>query len=266
VTDSVVALGPLPAKSRWRIAVLGNSLPILMVPPRRDRREGAYPELLERELVARGHDAVVDCHARLYDLAHEGERRWTRDVAPSAPDVLVLNYGILEAQPNVLPTVLNRHLTRNDTGGPGLRGAWVRHAIPRLWPLARRYQRWAASIVGDRTWRLHPDRLRASLAQIISVATAGGTLVLVVDVLPPGGRLRHFVPGIEGRVERVNATLRSLVADAGCADVRLVEASAIALQLGPAGVPDGLHLVAEGHRRVALALADEIGPWLARQR
>jgi lysophospholipase L1-like esterase len=264
VSADVPRAGALPAKTRWRVAVLGNSLPILMVPPRRDRSEGPYPELLERELLARGHDVVVDCHARLYDLAHEGERRWTREVVPTSPDVLVLNYGILEAQPNVLPTALNRHLTRSDTGGPGLRGKWVRHAVPRLWPPARAYQRWAASLAGERTWRLHPDRLRASLGRIVSLAAAGGMLVLVVDVLPPGDRLRHFFPGIDGRVERINATLRSLVDGAGSDDVRLVEASAIARQLGPAGVPDGLHLVPEGHRRLASTLADEIGPWLGR--
>lgn len=262
MTVELPPTGPLPRKTRWRVAVLGNSLPILMVPPRRDRVEGPYPELLERMLVARGHDAIVDCHARLYDLAHEGARRFLRDVTPTAPDVLVLNYGVLEAQPNVLPTALNRHLTRTDPGGPGLSGAWVRHAVPRLWPPARTYQRWASSVAGERTWRLHPDRLHASLARTVSLAAAGGMLVLVVDVLPPGDRLQHFFPGIDRRIDRVNGVLHDVVAGAASPDVRLVEASAIARALGPAGVPDGLHLVAEGHRRLAATLTDEIGPWL----
>jgi lysophospholipase L1-like esterase len=266
VTVELPPIGPLPRKTRWRVAVLGNSLPILMVPLRRDRTEGPYPELLERMLLAGGHDALVDCYARVFDLAHEGARRFLRDVTPTAPDVLVLNYGVLEAQPNVLPTTLNRHLTRTDPGGPGLSGLWVRRAIPRLWPAARSYQRWAASVVGDRTWRVHPDRLRASLAQIVALAAEGGMLVLVVDVLPAGERLQHFFPGIDRRIDRVNAVLDQVVADAANPDVRLVEASAIARELGPASVPDGFHLAAEGHRRLAAALNDEIAPWLRDRR
>jgi hypothetical protein len=264
VTAPIPETGPLPPKARWHVAVLGNSLPILMVPPRRDRIEGAYPELLERMLLARGYDVRVDCHARLYDLAHEGARRFVREITPTAPDVLVLNYGVLEAQPNVLPTTLNRHLTRSDPGGPGLSGLWIRTAVPRVWPVARRYQRWASSVAADRTWRMHPDRLRASLERTVSLAISGGMLVLVVDVLPPGDRLQHFFPGIERRIARVNGVLEALVVDAANPDVRLVAASAIARMLGPGGVPDGLHLVPEGHRRLACTLTEEITPWFDR--
>jgi lysophospholipase L1-like esterase len=253
----------LPAKDRWRVAVLGNSLPILMVPGRANRLEGAYPELLERALRERQVDVRVDCHARLYDLAHEGARRWLRDVVPSAPDVVILNYGVLEAQPNVLPTTINRHLTREDRGGPGVGGMWMRRVVPRLWPKARAYQRWAATRAGMHTWRMHPDRLRTSLGEIVQAARRGKSLVLVVDVLPPGDRLRHFFPHIDERVAVVNDALRALVEDADSPEVRLFEASAIAVAMGPESVPDGLHLVPEGHRRMAMALADEIEEWIA---
>jgi lysophospholipase L1-like esterase len=256
----------LPKRTRWRIAVLGNSVPILLVPARRNRIEGPYPELLERVLMGRGYDVRVDSHARMHDLAYEGERRWRRAVAPTSPDVLILNYGAADAQHNVLPTRLNRHLTRKDAGGPGLAGMWVRHGVRRVWPLARTYQRWASGKVGEHIWRLHPDRVRACLSEVISSATGAGRLVLVIDVLPPGDRLHHFFPGIDRRIERMNDALRTLVTDADSPDVRLVESSAIATALGPSSVPDGFHLAPEGHRRLAIVLADQIEPWLEARR
>ena len=258
-----VRVPPVRAPRPWRVAVLGNSVPILMVPPRQHRRTGTYSELLPELLAADGVDATVVNHARLFELVHEGARRFRRELIGTSPDVLVLHYGMLELQPNVLPTTLNRHLSREDPGGRGLQGLWIRHGVPRAWPVARTWQRWASARVGDRGWRLPPKRVAAELARLIDVARQERALVLVIDVHRPGSRLEHFLPGVGRRWVRMQAVLHDVVSSRRDPDVRLIPASAIVAELGEAGgAPDGLHLTAAGHRMLAELLAAEISTWV----
>lgn len=243
---------------RLRIAVLGNSVPLLMVPKRTRRRAGTYPELLAGVLAEAGIDAEVVDEARMFEMIQEGGRRFGEDIAPLHPDVLILHYGIIELQPNVLPTTVVRHLSVSRPGGRGLRRIWRRHAVPRLWPPARAWQRWASARVGLRTWRFSPDRFVAELDHLVGAARYDRALVLVLDVHDPGPRLEHFLPGIHARWQRHQEALRRYVE--GCDDpgVRLVEVSAVAAGLGGRASTDGLHLGAEGHALLAQVIAKEI--------
>jgi hypothetical protein len=241
-----------------RVAVLGNSVPLLVVPSRQRREDGTYAERLPRLLAEAGLTAAVSCHARLFELIHEGARRYGHDIAPLQPDVLVLHYGVLELQPNVLPTTLNRSLTRSGPGGRGLRRLWQRGLAPRLWPAARAWQRWASARVGVRTWRLRPDRFVAELDHLVRVARATQALVLVLDVHDTGPRLEHFMPGTARRRAVLQGAVRAYVDDRADPGVRLVAVSELVRPLGDAASVDGLHLGPEGHALVAEALAKEI--------
>lgn len=246
-----------------RVAVLGNSVPILVVPPRATREEGTFPERLQRLLDERGLDVEVRNDSRLFDVLPDGWRRFQQQVIPWAPDVLVVNYGVIEMQPNVVPTWLNRHLTTVTVGGKGPVALYKRRAVPKLWPPVRRFQRWSSARVGTRTWRLPPQRLGAELRRVVEVARQDRMLVLVNDVHAPGDRLRHFFPAIERRHAIVQEVLADVVDGFADPDVRLVPVSQVSAKLGEVeGLPDGLHLTSAGHLGVAELLADEIAPWL----
>lgn len=252
-----------PATGVVRVAIVGNSVPILVVPPRPNREEGTYGEQLERLLVTSGVPARVENHARLFELIHEGGPRFRHELVGLFPDVLVIHYGILELQPNVVPTGIVRHLTRTEHGGRGLRGLWMRRGVPVVWSGVRSYQRWASARAGMRTWRLPPKRFAAELEHVVRVARSAHVLVLVVDVHRPNDRLEHFLPGIGRRWERFQDELRRTV-DGFSRDphVRLVEASAVADKLGlDRATADGLHLTAEAHGLLAERLAEEIVEW-----
>jgi lysophospholipase L1-like esterase len=253
-----------PPRTSWRVSVLGNSLPILMVPPRRDRStEATYPEHLERRLRAGGLDVTVRNDSRLFGLLTDGYRHYQLDVVPWAPDVLVVHFGIIELQPNVVPTFLNRHFTTQHTGGKGLVGLYRRRVMGRLWPPLRRYQRRAATVVGpDRSFRLPPAHFEAELRRLIQQARSQQVLVLVCDINPPGARLEHFLPGIRERWRRYQAILEQVVADAADDDVRLVRVSKVVEGHEDEALPDGLHFTATGHADVARLLSDEVEPWL----
>jgi lysophospholipase L1-like esterase len=241
-----------------RVVVLGNSVPLLVVPSRSSREEGTYVECLEVVLAEADLPATVANHSRLFELIHEGARRFGQDVAPLQPDVLILNYGILELQPNVLPTTVTRHLSRNTPGGRGLRRLWHRAAVPRLWPVARSWQRWASARAGLRTWRLRPELFLAELDALVRIARASHTLVLVLDVHEPGPRLEHFMPGINQRWMLFQSALQGYVTVHADPAVRLVEVSAVVRELGEVELGDGLHLSAAGHARLAEIISKEI--------
>jgi lysophospholipase L1-like esterase len=246
------------ARRPIRVAVLGNSVPLLVVPTRTTRDEGTYVEVLERLLAEADLPATVTNRSRLFELIHEGARRFGCDIAPLQPDVLILSYGILELQANVLPTTVNRHLSRRTPGGRGLRRLWHRRAVPRLWPVARSWQRWASARVGMRTWRLRPSLFVAELEDLVRLGRSSKTLVLVLDVHEPGPRLEHFMPGIGARWARFQAAVREYVTSLDDPGVRLVEVSAVVQDLGEVELGDGLHLTAAGHARVAELISKEI--------
>jgi hypothetical protein len=184
-------------------------------------------------------------------------------VAPKDPDVLIIDYGCLELQPNVLPTTLNRALSSARHGGRGSRRLWHRFVRPHAWPAARAWQRWASAKVGTRTWRLHPRRFIAELTALVRVTRSTGALVLVLDIIDPGERMEHFMPGSHRRWERMQAELEAFVQAYNDPAVRLVDVSAIADSLPHRGTGDGLHLTAEGHAAVADRLTKEIIDFLA---
>jgi lysophospholipase L1-like esterase len=238
-----------------------------MVPARRDRSsEATYPEHLQRLLRADGLDVSVRNDSKLFGRITEGYRRFQEDVIPWAPDVLVVHFGIIELQPNVVPTAVNRHFTTQDRGGKGVKGLYRRRLKPRLWPPLRKFQRRASGIVGPRhSFRLAPAHFEAELRRLISVARSQQMLVLVCDINPPGPRLQHFLPGVNERYARFQSIIERVVAQADDDDVQLVPVSKVVRGGGDEAMPDGLHFTASGHLEVARMLETFVAPWLQRQ-
>jgi lysophospholipase L1-like esterase len=252
-----------PEKGSWKVLVLGNSVATMVVPNRRDRSEGTYGEVLERSLRAAGTDVTVINSGRWYDLIDSGVRRFMEVERTSFADVLVIQYGINECQPNVLPTPLNRHFVTWDQGLRRPSRVYRARVAPVLWRWLRGYQRWASNVVGMRTWRMKPARFEHELRRLIGWARAEQMLVLVLDINPPGDRLRYHLPGVERRAEVFQELLARVVSTVDDPDVRLVPVSEVVAEMGEeAAIPDGLHYSAPAHVAVAELLAAELRPWL----
>ena len=248
--------------NRCAVTILGNSVPLFVIPPREQRAEGAYGEVLERLLRDAGIEASVTNHARPFELIHEGARRCRVDVPYLHADVVIIHYGVIELQPNVLPTAVTRNLSRDMPGGRGLRRLWYSKAVPRLWPYARAWQRWASAKVGTRTWRLAPHRFVNELRSLVRLAQHGRSLVLIIDVPAPNERLEYFMPGLGSRHATFQAALRCFVDELADPDVRIVEASGVVEDVDGVGTADGLHLTVAAHALLAERLAKEITGWL----
>jgi hypothetical protein len=234
--------------------VLGNSVARIVAPARSSADDLTYAGWLARLTGAR-----VENESRWYELLDDGSARFQAELRPRMPDVVVIDYGVVECQPSLLPTWLSRHAMTWDQGlGPVAR-VYRGQVLRRLWPVLRWWQRWSSAKAGTRTWRLPPRRFAASMHRLIEVARHDKAVVLVLDLPPFGSRMEHFLPGLEPRRAIYDETMASVVSSFADPDVRLVRRSAVSAELGvDATVPDGLHLSPAAHRRVAELLAAEL--------
>lgn len=253
-------LGPLRP---LRVHVLGSSASVLVEPHHGPRDAGTYGEQLAVLLSDRGLPAVTSHAGTWFGRICDTLPHYERDVRDHFPDVLVINFGMAECQSDALPAWVVRHMsTWHRSSRPGAR-LYRDRAMTRLWPVLRDYQQWASRHDVDRTHRLRPRRFIADLTRTIDLVRKDcGSLVLLLDIDPPGPRIEHWLPGTTARVARYNALLHQ-VADSYDDTVRLVRAGG-ALTDPATHLPDGLHRSAAGHGLTAALLADEIIHWLGR--
>jgi lysophospholipase L1-like esterase len=245
-----------------RVHVVGNSCAVLVEPEHGPRDGGTYGEQLGPMLAGRGVPTVVSHAGTWFGMVCDVLAHYERDVRDHFADVLVINFGMAECQSDLLPTPIVRHLTTwHRTSRVGT-GTYRSRLLPPVWRQLRRYQQWASAHDNGATHRLGPRRFVADLTRTIDMVRKDcGSLVLLLDIDPPGERVEHWLPGTTARAERYNALLAEV---AGRYDdgVRLVPAGA--LLADPASeLPDGLHRSPAGHARTAELLADEICGWLA---
>ena len=245
-----------------RVLVVGSSTTYMTVPHRSSRHDGTYAEHLDAELAALGVTARTTLRSRWHGMIN-GARKEQESLRETMPDVVVLNYGIVECQPRVLPTWFYRSFV---TWLPGTRRHEIfyrRTIMPRLWRLVRSYQRLATTMVASHTHRLSPRRFDLELRKTIEGLRLDlAPLILVLDIDPVTAKVEHFIPGMQTRVQRYNSLLRAVVEDMAQPDTRLLRTSEVVHNLGvEVALPDGIHRSSAGHRAVAAMIATEIAPW-----
>ena len=253
----------LSAVRPLRVHVLGSSASVLVEPAHGPRDGGTYGEQLAALLTAQGVPTVTTHAGTWFGRICDTIPHYERDVRDHFPDVLVINYGMAECQSNALPYAVVRHATTwHRTSRRGV--AWYRkQVVRRVWRVLRTYQRWACAHDDDRTHRQSPRRFVEDLRRLIDMTRKDcGSLVLLLDVDPPGPRVEHWLPGTGRRAERYSALIAD-VADGYGDDVRFVPAGALLTDPGT-NLPDGLHRSPAGHLVTARLLAEEITRWLDR--
>ncbi len=245
-----------------RVVVTGGSVSLFVV-PRSSRADATYGELLPGLLAPHSVDADVRHTGQWFDLVSDLRSRYETAVRNHFPDVLVLNYGMGECQPNVVPTWLARHLQSWDRSSHPAAQAYRTQVANRAWARLRAVQRATA---GWPSYRLSPQRYATELRKVITMARdETGCLVLLLDLDPPGPRWEHWVPGMAARRDLYQGVQDELVREFADPAVRPVRVAHHVRQHGVATIlPDGIHRSPLGHRLTAQALAEEVLAWHVR--
>jgi lysophospholipase L1-like esterase len=233
-----------------------------MVLERKSRRQGVYAEVLEEILRADGIDAEVRNGATEFEMIDRGEKNFQEFERKFSPDVVVIQYGMAEAQPPFLPQPIYDHYMRWDTGFSRPALFYRSKIAARMWPWMRKYQRAAARLTETRFWRMNPRKFEGHLRRLIYLARYDYRLILVIDLNPPGGRIIYNLPGMPARRDRYQKIVLDAVADQNDPDIRMIMGSDLAEEFGIDTVmPDGYHWTPSAHRRIAEMLMAEIVPW-----
>jgi lysophospholipase L1-like esterase len=242
-----------------KLVVAGSSAAQFLVPPRSRRADGTYGELLPGLLAEQGISAEVQQTGQWYGTIRDLRRDYERAVRSQFPDVLVLNYGMAECQPNIPPLWFVRHVySWNRSTHPVAQGYRKRLLEP-SWRALRHLQPATSSWAPH---RISPRRFVAELRQVITMTQdETGALVLLVEVDPPGPNVERWWPGLTERVARYNGLLHELAGE----NVVVADTARHVTEHGFDQVlPDGLHRNPLGHRLTAEALSKEVQAWLAR--
>src|SRR3954447_24528095 len=234
---------PWPAARRpLSIVAFGNSVASMQIPLRSDRAEGTYAEVLADLLGADGVPAVVHLESRWFEFLHRAMRHYEQRVRAHSPDVLLVQFGLNEYQPWLVPVWLVRHLlVQGEAVVRPARAYRARVADP-AWKQVRGLRRRIAPAVGLRTWQVTPQRFGGPLRRLLRLARGESqSLVLVLDIDRPGQRLEHFLPGMAERHAVFQRTIEQVVRERDDPEVRLVRVSEITEKLGPGALVDEMH-------------------------
>jgi hypothetical protein len=241
-----------------KIVVAGSSASQFVV-PRSSRAEGTFGELLPEVLAAQGIAAEVQQTGQWYGTIRDLRRDYERAVRTQFPDVLVLNYGMAECQPNIPPLWFVRHVYSWNRSTHPIARAYRRRLLEPGWRAIRGIQRPTSSWAPH---RISPKRFVAELQQVITMTRAEtAALVLLVEIDPPGPRVEHWWPGLSERVKRYNGLLHEVAGES----VVVADTARHVVEHGFEQVlPDGLHRSPFGHRLTAEVLSKEVQAWQGR--
>jgi hypothetical protein len=265
-----VSVGPqLPwphGRRPLSVVAFGNSVTFMQMPDRRDHADGSYLEVVADRLAAEGVPVAAHLEGRWFDFVHRAMREYESRVRTHVPDVLIVQFGLNEYQPWLVPVWLIRHLMVQHRAVSRTAQRYRKHVARPLWRQVRTFRRRVAPLAGTRTWQTTPRRFAGHLRRLITTARAEGKpLVLVLDIDEPSGTLAHFLPTLAPRHAIYQERLARVVASFNDPEVRLVKVSEITRGGGVDVLPDGMHYSPGTHARVGELLTGEILDWLKKR-
>jgi lysophospholipase L1-like esterase len=239
--------------------VIGSSIGYFVRPPRTHPAQRNYAEQLEQRLRDAGIDAVVTNSSRWTSLVSDCLRNVEPLVLQHRPHVVVVNLGLLECEPKVIPWAAFRWIfTMRARGG-------VRLSVRTLLAdPARRFYIWYSPRVLRRVripHRVSPARFEWEIGKLVRVVRHDrAALVLLMNINPPGPALEAVLPGTSAAAEQYNSLL-ARVAASESSGVEIADVAALAIEHDASTLsPDGIHYSLRGHQLVGDLLADRIIP------
>jgi hypothetical protein len=237
---------PSAAARRLRICVLGNSVGLKMRPRRTRRSHLTYSELLMRR-----HEVHNACRAGA--LASEQFGLIDDDIVARFPDVVILNFGIVELFHRSTMRSLNNLPILNYYNNQ-LLGRPYRDAAPLSARVARAVNalmRRGAALVGlEWRWLDTGRYLRVLEAMCVLIVEETAAAVVLIEVPPIPEGSAKFSRTTNARIAEVNQATRAWAAASRGRIVSQRLDEGIADAQWQRLMPDAIHFSAVGHRLV----------------
>lgn len=248
-----------------RVLVKGSSL-VLMTPERAPER-GAYtfPRWLQQDLEAAGHRVECWNAGVISEPTGAAFDAWEAQVMAWMPDVVVLGYGYYECIHALLPHWLERHVNSPTWRRGAVRTRYRSYLLRPVWKVLAQTQRRVDVHLPPQLFGRRLRRVLDDYELLVTRTRAHGhPLVLLLELLPPGGRAGTWFPGMAQRIAAMNRGLRDLVDRLDDPDVRVVPVATLAEDVGGVdeAVPDGLHYSPQMRRLLGQVIAREADAWL----
>lgn len=236
-----------------KIVILGNSVPLLMDPPRKEKGEKTYGERLEDmgfRVFNRAKQAVV-----VSDLYRYMEDECTR----LFPDIVVLNFGIVECTTRVRSRRMHSYFSENawknsiiDVGYVNTLGRIERRIGKKIFRIGEK----ALFALGFRRRWVSAKDFEFIIKDVIRVLfrDTNTRCVCLVPILNGAPWLEREAPGTLEAIGVYNSAMRRISSE--LEGVRFLEPSSIYRGDEEKDISgDGIHLSAHGHARVADEIA-----------
>ncbi|MCW2856679.1 MAG: hypothetical protein JWR52_2294 [Marmoricola sp.] len=252
---------PLPHPVR--VLVKGSSLVVMTPDWNGEPGEYTFPRWVQNGLLDRGRPCEVVNRGVAGELTRSAFNTWESEVMAGCPDVVVYGYAYYECIHAVLPHWLERHVnTFNGRTGP-VRTRYRGYLLRPVWKVLAQAQRIGDRHIGDRFFRRRVHRIIKDYELLIGrtrTVAPGSPLVFVLALFGPGGKAGDWFPGMQARIDTMNAALVDMVGRLDDPGVRLVPVGTLADQLdaGADPVPDGLHYSPRMRRIIGDWIAGEI--------
>jgi len=251
---------PEPLPHPLKVLVKGSSL-LVMVPDWHGEH-GAYtfPRWIQNGLLDRGRPCEVVNRGRAGERTRSAFDTWEAQERAECPDAVVYGYAYYECIHSLLPQPLERHVNAyNGRTGP-VRTRYRGYLLRPLWKVLAQVQRVLDGHLSDRFFGRRARRIVKDYALLVRrtrTMAAGSPMVFVLQLLGPGGKAPSWFPGMQSRIDLMNAALARMVDDLEDPGVRLVPVLELARQLpqGEDPVPDGMHY--------SPRMRQLIGDWIA---
>jgi lysophospholipase L1-like esterase len=249
-------------EGRLSVAVFGASVTALVCGPRREGSQHlTFPAVLARE-EADGIGFDVETHSWIYGLISRCSGIWLQPLAQTRPDVVVLQFGLGETFPRIVPKALIYHLLGVARHSSRWRDAYWRRARRILLAIHR------VECLIDRflpvSWcRMSPKRFRAELDMVCTkIQDQIGSRIVLMTAYPATAPTPFLTDKMHRRLVQVNAAILDVAAARGATVFPLDDVVSAA---GADALPDGLHMSVDAHRAVGEHLARCLVTTAARQ-
>lgn len=246
-----------------RVLVKGSSLVVQAPDWHGEPGEYTFPRWIQNGLHDRGRLCEVDNRGIAGELTRSAVRHWETEVLAGCPDAVVLGYGYYECIHALLPHWLERHVnTFNNRTGP-FRTRYREWLLRPTWKAMAQVQRALDRYLADRLFRGRARRIVRDYEVLVERSrrvAPGSPLVFVLALLGPGGKAADWFPGMQSRIDLMNAQLAEMVARFDSPGVRLVPVGELAGRLDPGEdpVPDGFHYSPRMRRLIGEWIATEL--------